>query len=356
MALLEDGGHAAHAVGGCVRDALLGVPVHDIDLTTDARPERVIALAETAGLRAVPTGIDHGTVTLVVDGAPYEVTTYRRDVETDGRRAVVAFADDLSEDARRRDFTMNALYADRRGAVTDPVGGLPDLEARHVRFIGTPENRIREDYLRILRFFRFNAWYGADLDADGLAACAELADGIDRLSRERVGHEMRRLLAAPDPAPAVASMGHSGVLWRVLPGAEWAALAVLVHLEEGLAPDWLRRLAVLGGDPAGLRLSRAEAKRLAAIRDDAAPFALGHAHGFETARGALLVRAASLGMPVAGLDAARAGADATFPLRARDLPDLQGPEVGAALARAKAAWLAAEGRMDRPTLLEATRG
>ena len=189
-AMLTDAGKQAWFVGGCVRNALLGAPVSDLDISTDARPEEVIALAAAAGLKPVPTGIDHGTVTVVVDRHPFEVTTFRRDVETDGRRAVVAFADTMEEDASRRDFTMNALYAAPDGTVVDPLGGLPDLEARRVRFIGDPHDRIREDYLRILRFFRFHAWYGSDgLDRDGYAACAELSDGLENLSKERVGQE-----------------------------------------------------------------------------------------------------------------------------------------------------------------------
>jgi len=242
MAVLEEAGHQALAVGGCVRNALLGVAVSDVDIATDARPERVMEIAAAAGLKAVPTGIDHGTVTVVANKVGHEVTTFRRDVETDGRRATVAYADRVEEDAHRRDFTMNALYARADGTVIDPLGGLPDLRARRVRFIDDPHDRIREDYLRILRFFRFHAWYGdpaAGLDPDGLAACAELSDGMDRLSRERIGAETRKLLAAPDPAPAVAAMAQAGVLIHVLPGANPQALPVLVHLERaaGVAPE-----------------------------------------------------------------------------------------------------------------------
>lgn len=196
-AALNAAGWRAYYVGGCVRDAALGRTAADIDVATDARPEAVMAAARAAGLKAVPTGIGHGTVTLVHDGAPVEVTTFRRDVETDGRRAVVAFTDDLVEDARRRDFTMNALYATPEGEVVDPLGGLPDLRAGRLRFVGAPADRIAEDALRILRFFRFHAWYGdprAGLDAEALAACAEAADKVDRLSRERVGAETARLL------------------------------------------------------------------------------------------------------------------------------------------------------------------
>ncbi len=248
--MLTGAGYRALFVGGSVRNALLGAAVTDVDIATDARPENVIMLAEEAGLKAVPTGIDHGTVTVVAGGVAHEVTTFRRDVESFGRHATVAFSDDLAEDAARRDFTMNALYATPEGEVIDPLGGLPDLLARRVRFVGDPVARITEDTLRILRFFRFYAWYGdpgQGIDAEGLAACAALAEGVQPLSRERVGAEMRKLLSAPDPAAAVAAMAGAGVLARVLPGSDARALAVLVHLEGDVPLRWLRRLAVLGG-------------------------------------------------------------------------------------------------------------
>ena len=247
MQALDGAGGQAFFVGGCVRDAVLGRPVGDIDIATDLVPDRVVEAVVVAGLRAVPTGIEHGTVTVIAAHRPHEVTTFRRDVETFGRHATVAFSTDVAEDAARRDFTMNALYADGRGQVIDPLGsGLADAKQRHVRFIGHPEDRIREDYLRILRFFRFTAVVGdpdLGLDAEGLAACAALAEGIDGLSRERIGAEMRKLLSAGDPAPAVSAMAQAGLLARVLPGADARALAPLVHLEAGLSPDWLRRLA-----------------------------------------------------------------------------------------------------------------
>ena len=210
LGLLADDGHTACAVGGCVRNALLGAPVTDVDIATSARPDRVMALAEGAALRAVPTGLAHGTVTVVAGGQGFEVTTLRRDVATDGRHARIAFSDRVADDAARRDFTMNALYARADGTVLDPLGGLDDLRARRVRFVGDPDNRIAEDYLRILRFFRFHAQYGANgPDAEGLAACAAGADGLARLSAERVTAELRKLLAAPDPAPAVAAMAQA---------------------------------------------------------------------------------------------------------------------------------------------------
>lgn len=363
-AVLARGGHRALFVGGCVRNALLGVPVADIDLSTDARPDRVTALCRAAGLKVVPTGIDHGTVTVITGGIAHEVTTFRRDVETFGRRAVVAFSDDVAEDAARRDFTMNALYAEASGAVIDPLGGLPDLIARRVRFVGEAGQRIREDYLRILRFFRFHAIHGdpgAGLDAEGLAACAELADGIGQLSRERVGAEMRKLLLAADPAPAVAAMAQAGVLTHVLPGADPRALAVLVHLEDGRAPDWLARLVCLGGDDPGvrLRLSRADARTLAVVRAEIAegrpPAELGYRLGPAEGAAVVLARAALQGAPPAHAwaeDLAR-GAAARFPIRAADLmPALQGPALGARLKALEDRWIASDFRLTRGDLLE----
>jgi poly(A) polymerase len=360
---IEAGGYQALFVGGCVRNALLGEPVGDIDIATDAAPDAVIELARAAGLKPVPTGIDHGTVTVVAGGAPHEVTTFRKDVETYGRRARVAYSGDVVEDARRRDFTMNALYARADGTVLDPLDGLPDLQARRVRFIGDPAARIREDYLRILRFFRFHAWYGAGgLDPDGLDACARLAEGVADLSRERVGGEMLKLLAAPDPAPAVAAMRASGVLAHVLPGADDRLLAPLVHLEmgAGLAPDRLRRLAALGGeDVAGrLRLSKADSRRRDTLVDRAATGAaaaeLGYREGAETARDILLLRAAMENRAVTAAEQAdlARGAQARFPVSAHDLmPAYEGPALGRKLDTLERAWIDSRFTLDRDALL-----
>ena len=363
LELLEAGGHQGLLVGGCVRNALLGQAVSDIDISTDARPERVLELASAAGLRAVPTGIDHGTVTVIADHQPHEITTFRRDVETFGRHAVVAFSDRIEEDAARRDFTMNALYARADGQVLDPLGsGLADLAARHVRFVGHPEDRIREDYLRILRFFRFTAWYGDPAegpDPDGLAACAEHALGTEGLSRERLGGELKKMLSAPDPAPAVGAMQATGVLGHVLPGAEARALAPLVHLEGAMPPDPIRRLAVLGGADVAerLRLSRAEARRLELLRialDEGVPEVLGYRLGADEGANAVLIRAALIGTePRAGWQAAVAwGAAAQFPVAAADLmPALSGAALGARLKQLEEAWIASGFRATRDELL-----
>ena len=274
IAALEAAGgkDCARFVGGCVRNSLMGRPVDDIDIATRLTPNETLAALKAAGLKAVPTGVEHGTVTGVCDGRPYEITTLRRDVETDGRRAVVAFTHEWAEDAARRDFRLNALYADAQGTVFDPTGGgLADAAAGRIVFVGEAETRIREDYLRILRFFRFYAWFGkGPPDPIGLAASARLKDGIGRLSAERVSKELLKLLAAPDPRAAVRAMADSGVLAQVLPEAPpldlFEALTTLtgdaaLRLSALLPPDEAAVMAVAGR----LRLANALRDRLAAM-------------------------------------------------------------------------------------------
>ncbi|WP_294612524.1 CCA tRNA nucleotidyltransferase [uncultured Roseovarius sp.] len=363
--MLDDAGYQALFVGGCVRNALLGASVGDIDIATDALPDQVMKLADAAGLKPVPTGIDHGTITVVSGHIPHEVTTFREDIETFGRHATVAFGGDIRADARRRDFTMNALYARSDGTILDPLGGLDDLNARRVRFIENPEQRIKEDYLRILRFFRFHAWYGdpnGGLDGEGLAACAMNIDGLADLSRERVGAEMLKLLGAPDPAPSVAAMRAAGVLMAVLPGAEDRALAPLVHLESvtDTGPDAIRRLAALGGQDVSerLRLSKAQARQLAHLQDGAlgtmGASELGYRHGVVEGHDMLLLRAAFLEQPLAlgDADALARGAKARFPVKAADLmPDYTGPALGARLAELEQRWIASGFRLGRDDLV-----
>lgn len=239
-------------VGGAVRDELLGLPVSDVDLATRLRPDEVVERLQAARIKAVPTGFEHGTITAVSDGHAIEVTTLRRDVSTDGRRATVAFTDDWKEDAARRDFTINALSADpRTGEVFDYFAGLSDLEARRVRFIGDPLERIAEDHLRILRFFRFHARFGAgEPDPSALEACTLRANDLMALSRERIADELLKLLALPDPAPTVAIMLDRGILRPVLPEIEGRRVSTLEALiraegEAHIDPDPLRRLAAL---------------------------------------------------------------------------------------------------------------
>ena len=247
-ALAKDGG-AARFVGGAVRNALLKQTVGDVDIATTLVPVEVVKRLEAANLKAVPTGVEHGTITAVSSGEPFEVTTLRRDVATDGRRAVVAFTTDWKEDAARRDFTMNALYASADGEVFDYFGGIADLEAGRVRFVGDAATRIREDYLRILRLFRFHAWYGkGEMDGDALHAAAAEKKGLAQLSGERIQKEMLKLLAADNPMPALRVMAASGILADVLPGElhlERLERLVGIDADAFLAPDPLLRLAAL---------------------------------------------------------------------------------------------------------------
>lgn len=272
FSLLNADGGEGRVVGGAVRNALMGVATSDVDFATILTPQVVIERAAADGIKAVPTGINHGTVTLVIDGRGFEITTLRQDVETDGRHATVRFGTDWQMDAERRDFTINALYATADGTVIDLVNGLHDIETKTLRFIGNAEQRIAEDYLRVLRFFRFFAYYGSGRpDADGLRASARAKDKLDTLSAERVWSELRKLLAAPDPSRALLWMRTSGVLTAVLPESEkWGIDAIhgLIATEQALQwqPDALLRLAAIippdseriGQMADRLRMSRAE--------------------------------------------------------------------------------------------------
>jgi poly(A) polymerase len=285
LLVLSEGDEQARIAGGAVRNALLGEPVADVDIATTTLPDETIRRGEAAGFKAVPTGAEHGTITLIAAGRPYEVTTLRADVETDGRRAKVLYGRDWRADAERRDFTINGLYAEADGTVIDLVGGLADIGSRTIRFIGEPERRIREDFLRILRFFRLFAWYGKGRpDADGLKACARLKDGLDGLSAERVWAELKKLLSAPDPSRALLWMRQAGVLSRILPESEkWGIDAVHAMVgaerEFGWPPDAMLRLeAIVPPDSARLmvmaerlRMSKAEAARLTIWAQTQAP-------------------------------------------------------------------------------------
>jgi poly(A) polymerase len=277
LAVLDHDGEEARVVGGAVRNALLRLPVGEIDVATTALPQEVVRRVAAVGWKAAPTGIEHGTVTVVIDSQPFEVTTLRHDVETFGRKARVKFGRDWVADAQRRDFTINALSVSAAGAVFDYVGGLDDIATRHVRFIGDPGERIAEDYLRILRFFRFHAHFASGApNAAGLAACIRARAGLDQLSRERVRMELLKLMMAPRAAPTLWVMAEVGILAPVLGGVAYVATFDKLTEREaalGLAPDAVRRLGALGVAVredaerlAGrLRLSNAEAERLFAL-------------------------------------------------------------------------------------------
>jgi poly(A) polymerase len=385
-ALEAKGGQGcARFVGGCVRNALIDRPIDDIDIATVLPPEAVMDALTAAGVRYAPTGVEHGTVTAIAGGRPYEVTTLRRDVETDGRRAVVAYTTDWAEDAERRDFRLNALYMDAKGLISDPTGaGVEDALAGRIVFVGDAGTRIREDYLRILRFFRFRAWFGRGApDPAGLAACAALKDGLLRLSAERVSKELLKLLAAEDPRQAMGEMDKAGALAVILPEARpLDRLNALIGIERSLgqADAELRLAALLPAEPetAGaaaqrLRLSNAQRERLeAAVPPDPAIgpemtpaearrrlYALGTRAftdrlmlAWTERRGAGeawsdLLRLAQDWVrpkfPLTGHDAAKAGLE-------------PGPAVGEALRRAEAFWVEHDFQPSREALLERLRG
>ncbi|MGB7371487.1 CCA tRNA nucleotidyltransferase [Erythrobacter sp.] len=341
-------------VGGAIRDTLLGLAVADVDCATMHEPARVMELCEEAGIRTVPTGIDHGTVTAILPGGPVEVTTLRRDVATDGRRATVRFATDWREDAARRDFTINALYAHPETLkIADYFGGLADLADRRVRFIGEARERIAEDHLRILRYYRFQARFGAELDEEAEAACADMAGTLRGLSRERIAAELLALLKHPDPHATIARMHDRGVLGVILPEAGTETIAALERLiaheqERGVAPHPLRRLAaLLPPDPetaesvaARLRLSKAQRARLvAAAQRTSADGADIRALAYRIGPEAALDRIVLLGGDPAPLDG---WAPPAFPLKggtivARGIA--AGPEVARMLRRVEDRWI-----------------
>jgi poly(A) polymerase len=365
---LGDGSDVARFVGGAVRDALLDRPLHDIDIATSRLPEETLALLDTAGIKSVPTGLKHGTITAVVNGRGIEVTTLRLDVATDGRHAEVAFTDDWRADASRRDFTMNALSLDRSGDVHDYFGGQDDLTARRVRFVGDADTRVREDYLRILRFFRFFAWYGEGMpDEAALSACTAGREGLQRLSAERIRVEMLKLLAAPRPLPAIQAMADVGVLAELLgQAATPSGLAMLLPIE--LEADPLLRLVALSpGDKAHmlsiaecLRVSNAERRRLTDLAlplDDlnAPPEIALHRLGADLYRQRALLSAAIEGSRYEErMVAADAWTPQQFPIAGRDLLALgipKGPDVGELLSVLETWWITGGFRAQKADIL-----
>lgn len=371
LALLNADGEEARVVGGAVRNALLGLPPGDIDIATTAVPDEVVRRAAAARIKSVPTGIAHGTVTLVIDGQPFEVTTLREDVETFGRKATVAFGRDWLRDAERRDFTINGLSVDAGGVIHDHVGGLADLARRRVRFIGDPDRRIAEDYLRILRFFRFHAAYGVGaLDRDGYLACIRGRAGLSVLSSERVGMELRKLLVAENALESVVAMRDGGLLLPILIGVAYpATLAAMIAIERlrGVEPNAMLRLGALAVAVtedarrlgARLRLTNAEIRmldsmghrwwRLAGMDEATAQKRL-YRLGAARFRDRVMLAWARAGL---GADPAywqwlvslpERWPIPTFPLKAADFIArgfAEGPALGHVLSLAEDAWLAA---------------
>lgn len=375
-------------VGGCVRNAILGEPVADIDMATQLEPEAVIAALKAAKIRHVPTGLAHGTITAVIDGAPIEITTLRRDVSTDGRRATVAYTKDWAQDAQRRDLTINALYCDSDGQVYDPTGqGLDDIKARKFRFVGDAARRVQEDYLRILRYFRFFAWYGegAKMDAGALRACRENRKGMADLSAERIWSEIKRLLSAPNPSRTLHAMLNNEILEQLLPEASNVeGLDYLITLEHAakMEPDPLLRLmAMAARNPLPMaaltrrmKMSNAEKQRLRAWADDSTGFdpsasereKLAHiyAAGQQTAIDRCRIRAAGEADPLIssrwmGLSIlAKEWTPPDFPLSGKDLIDAgveKGPAMGKRMTALKALWVRSGFTADKERLLAALK-
>lgn len=388
LGVLDCDGEEARVVGGAVRNALLGMTADEIDVATTAVPEEVMRRVQAAGFKPVPTGIEHGTVTVVVDKIPFEVTTLRQDVETYGRHAKVAFGRDWRADAERRDFTVNAFSARGDGTVYDYVGGLEDLAARRVRFIGNPKQRIEEDYLRILRFFRFHAAYGTSdhPDREGVAACIAGRDGLDQLSRERLRMEVMKLVVAPHATPTLIAMTDAGLTLRVLGGVSYLAsfeMMAKVEAAIGASADPVQRLGALAVWVAEdaerlwqrLRLANAEHERLATMAEGWRRMS---PRLSEQTQRALLYRLGPLQFTDHALLAwARSSAGAhdeawrklatlpqrwtapAFPLRAADFMTRgveQGPALGAAVAKAEEAWIAADFPADADALARIVDG
>lgn len=384
---LESCGAEARAVGGAVRNSLVSVPVADVDIATTALPEDVIAAANSAGLKPIPTGIDHGTVTVLSEGEAYEVTTLRRDVETFGRQAKVLYGTDWIEDAKRRDFTLNAIYADRAGTLFDPLGGVPDCLAGHVRFIGDPEGRIREDYLRILRFFRIHATYGkGKLDPEGLSACERLQDGLKTLSSERIGAEIKRLLPASGGPNVIPEMAQEGILHRVLlQDADvdvYRRLHGLAASRNTLLPFTTYLVALIGRSKstirkvgAHLRLSNRELDQMLSVAKAAEeqgstnrttdPRLQLYRHGPAVSLQAAFLSFAVHDDPlcvdelsnlqVAYLSAIESEEVPVFPVQGKDLISAgmsPGPEIGAALKKLENIWIEGGLKQERSELLK----
>ncbi|MBR0685081.1 CCA tRNA nucleotidyltransferase [Bradyrhizobium manausense] len=380
LQLLNADGEEARVVGGTVRNALLGLPPGDMDIATTALPEDVVRRAKAAGIKSVPTGIEHGTITLVIDGAPYEVTTLREDTETFGRKAKVAFGRDWVKDAERRDFTMNGLSVDAAGVVYDYVGGIADARARRVRFIGAPDQRIAEDYLRILRFFRIHAAFGVgEPDRGGTLACIRGRAGLATLSAERVRMEMLKLLVASGASAAVLAMADAGLLQALIGGVAYTGpLTAMIAIEQalGLPASSTRRLAALTVAvtedakrvATRLRLSNAEAKALDSMghrwwrlpaRDEANARRLVYRLGAERYHDRVLLAWARSGDDVASsrwralAELPQRWTAPKFPLRAADFIArglAEGPVLGHVLTLAEDAWLAADFPLEEAAL------
>ena len=363
--VFADSGYDMYFVGGCVRDCLLSLPIEDIDLATNALPFEIIKVAKENGLKAIKTGIQFGTITLICEKVQYQVTTFRKDVETDGRRAVVTFSQSLTTDASRRDLTINALYADIDGTIVDPLNVLKDLKIGRIKFIGNPQQRILEDHLRILRFFRFLAWFqtrNTEIDSESLKACISLKEKLVTLSGERTGAEMKKILSAPNPIKTLELMAKTGILELVIPNAELYQLHTLIRFEkQSKYPiKWMTRIALMTNSKLKTiwKLSNVEHKlvtRLQKLKQSEDSIQkIAYLYGKEVSFQYAIIRAVTSKDNLKDIDTrVTLGANSVFPVTAKDLAkNYQGPELGKMLKKLQDIWIDSDFSLTKMDLLK----
>ena len=364
MEILISDGHEAYFVGGCVRDTLFNLKTTDVDIATSAHPKKVLEIMKKAGLKAIPTGIDHGTVTVVADQHSYEITTFREDIETDGRKSKVKFSKSLKEDAKRRDFSINAIYCEHDGTILDPLGGLDDIAEKRITFIGDPYERIKEDYLRILRFFRFAALYSANkkFHEIEISALSDLKDGLDIISAERKSDEIFKLFAAPNLIFSISLMEKTNIVPKVFHTYCFNSLANLQDIESRheISPCATRRLAAYTEDnlKLHLRFSNKTAKTHKILRDEAkgskGAAELSYRYNEKLALDIVLVRASLQGTEFSKeiFNQIKLGSTVEFPIKSSDIAEyFSGPKLGEILAFLEQKWIESDFTLNRTKLL-----
>ena len=368
MERLVSRGYQAYFVGGCVRNTLLNIEVTDIDIATSAHPKKVLEIMENAGLKALPTGIEHGTVTVVANKKNYEVTTLREDIETDGRRAKVKFSKSILEDAKRRDFSINAIYSEQDGTILDPLDGIADIFEKRIKFIGDPYERIKEDYLRILRFFRFLALFGKEDETHEIeiAALNDLRDGLDTVSAERKSDEILKLFAAPSLKYSIFLMEKANISSKIFDVYDYESLKNLKKSEDRLevAPCGIRRLAAYTDDnlKSHLRFSNKLAKAHEVLREEAASqkdaAELSYRYNEKLALDSILVRSSLHGTEPSGdvFSRIKLGSVSKFPVKSADLTEyFSGPKLGEILAYLEQKWIESDFTLSKERLLFSIR-
>ncbi len=366
LQILKKADHNAYLVGGCVRNSILNFPVNDIDISTDARPEETLDLFNIGSFKAAPTGFSHGTVTVVSEGIPYQITTMRSDQNTDGRHADVSFSDNITKDAERRDFTINALYADPTGKIIDPIGGLKDFQPLRIKFIGNANNRIQEDYLRILRFFRFHAQFAdlvADFERDALDAIKDNQNGLKFLSKERVWNELQKILLSKNPSRALSEMSKIGVLEKVLIDRGIKSIKNLISIEQkmGIEPEAIRRLLAItrNTEITSLNLSRKEVKKFSLLKSllekKFDPAELVYQFNKEIAQSVLAISTFNQGEKLKLSDVKKIEKACLYPCPisgAHLTKYMSGADVGIKLKEAQRAWIKSNFKSDPAKILK----